>query len=325
MIRSSQSIQRFSRMASSSFKSSDIHLPPLARLPTSLLHPDLGTGLARAALPSASLTQHVVKAELGPSRPSPALLETTSTLINALTSVPGVQRPRPRALSVGLVGRIQDVAEKHGVVARKAAAQDETNETTIARYWTASTSWWSFGNDNSLAASDDRSVKTAGGEGEESSFNFMSLFAGRGAIEEAKLSKAKEQKDDQVEAEMLDRSLDQLKLDRSSSRLDPPHLGRRPTLFTTSSRQHHGRRYSSGPGTSRKQVSGYLDEEDSKTAKVEEDANLDMFDLIRDRYRCPKLPIIFCHGLFGFDTLSIGPESIKSLQFSYWYALRFVF
>lgn len=99
---------------------------------------------------------------------------------------------------------------------------------------------------------------------------------------------------------------------------------------------HHGRHYSSGPGTSRKEVDGFLDEEDKKRAKLEEEQGMDMFDLIRERYRCPLHPIVFCHGLFGtslalifefssfrfagFDV--IGPANFKPLQFSYWIGVK---
>ncbi|ORY78899.1 Alpha/Beta hydrolase protein [Leucosporidium creatinivorum] len=47
---------------------------------------------------------------------------------------------------------------------------------------------------------------------------------------------------------------------------------------------------------------------------------MDVFSLIKERYRCPKHPIVFCHGLFGFDV--IGPAGIKPLQFAYWIGIR---
>ena len=83
---------------------------------------------------------------------------------------------------------------------------------------------------------------------------------------------------------------------------------------------HHGRHYSSGPGTSRKEVDGFLDEEDKKRAKREEELGMDMFDLVKERYRSPLHPIVFCHGLFGFDV--IGPANFKPLQFSYWIGVK---
>ncbi|KAK4703384.1 triacylglycerol lipase, partial [Phenoliferia sp. Uapishka_3] len=103
---------------------------------------------------------------------------------------------------------------------------------------------------------------------------------------------------------------------------------------------HHGRSYSNGPGgTKLKDVTPMLDEEDTEAAKVEDDSHMDMFALIKERYTCPKYPIVFCHGLFGtfsfhvtlgqdahdnfktgFDT--IGPAAIKPLQFSYWIGVK---
>ncbi|CAG8507253.1 593_t:CDS:2 [Cetraspora pellucida] len=37
---------------------------------------------------------------------------------------------------------------------------------------------------------------------------------------------------------------------------------------------------------------------------------------VRPNYRAPRLPIVLCHGLFGFDKL--GPSSIPYLQIHYW-------
>lgn len=47
---------------------------------------------------------------------------------------------------------------------------------------------------------------------------------------------------------------------------------------------------------------------------------MDVFSLVKERYDCPKYPIVFCHGLFGFDML--GPAAIKPLQFSYWIGVK---
>lgn len=68
----------------------------------------------------------------------------------------------------------------------------------------------------------------------------------------------------------------------STSPLTSPPTSPRNTL------PHHGRSYSSGPGTKRQQVDGLLDEEDKKAAKVEDDSHMDMFSLIKERYNCPK-------------------------------------
>ncbi|KWU47427.1 alpha/beta-hydrolase [Rhodotorula sp. JG-1b] len=59
-----------------------------------------------------------------------------------------------------------------------------------------------------------------------------------------------------------------------------------------------------------------VDPEDRETIKEEEQVDLDTFTLLKDKYRTPKLPIVFCHGLFGFDY--IGPAAVKPLRFSYW-------
>lgn len=81
---------------------------------------------------------------------------------------------------------------------------------------------------------------------------------------------------------------------------NPFALSTSPSTSTSSTKPpRHGRSYSSGPGTTRKHVEGMLDEEDKKAAKVEDDSHMDMFTLIKDRYKCPKYPIVFCHGLFG--------------------------
>lgn len=89
----------------------------------------------------------------------------------------------------------------------------------------------------------------------------------------------------------------------------------------------HARTYSSSskndddaPTAKRSEVERFLDEEDSKMAKEEDDHHMDVFSLIKDRYRCPKHPVVFCHGLFGFDV--IGPAGIKPLQFAYWIGIK---
>ncbi|KAM0789059.1 hypothetical protein ACM66B_003122 [Microbotryomycetes sp. NB124-2] len=75
-----------------------------------------------------------------------------------------------------------------------------------------------------------------------------------------------------------------------------------------------------GPTANRKEVERYLDDEDTKTAKKEDDSHMEVFSMIKERYRCPKYPLVFCHGLFGFDV--IGPAGIKPLQFSYWVGVK---
>lgn len=72
------------------------------------------------------------------------------------------------------------------------------------------------------------------------------------------------------------------------------------TTSAPSNVPHHGRSYSSGPGgTKLHDVTPMLDEEDTEAAKLEDDSHMDMFSLIKERYSCPKYPIVFCHGLFG--------------------------
>ncbi|GAA5986829.1 hypothetical protein JCM10908_000914 [Rhodotorula pacifica] len=70
------------------------------------------------------------------------------------------------------------------------------------------------------------------------------------------------------------------------------------------------------PDTKASEAKKMVDPEDRETIKEEEQVDLDTFSLLKDKYRTPKLPIVFCHGLFGFDY--IGPAAVKPLRFSYW-------
>lgn len=54
---------------------------------------------------------------------------------------------------------------------------------------------------------------------------------------------------------------------------------------------NHARRYSTG--------------NNQNTQDIEE-AEGDIYDLIRENYRSPRLPIVFCHGLFGFSTIGVS-------------------
>lgn len=47
---------------------------------------------------------------------------------------------------------------------------------------------------------------------------------------------------------------------------------------------------------------------------------MDVFAVMKERYKTPKYPIVFCHGLFGFDYL--GPAGITPLRFSYWIGIK---
>ena len=57
-----------------------------------------------------------------------------------------------------------------------------------------------------------------------------------------------------------------------------------------------------------------LEKEDQGETVEEEEAN------IQARHTPPKNPIVFCHGLFGFDIL--GPASLPPLQISHWRGIR---
>lgn len=75
-----------------------------------------------------------------------------------------------------------------------------------------------------------------------------------------------------------------------------------------------------GPTAKKSQVEDMVDQEDKAAVEEEAEENAEIFSILKDRYRAPKLPIVFCHGLFGFDHL--GPSSIKPLQFSYWVGVQ---
>jgi len=106
-----------------------------------------------------------------------------------------------------------------------------------------------------------------------------------------------------------------------------PYLQRSATLSSIDSlrhvqRQHSGqgqqvRPISSGSGWWREHkamVDGMLKDEDKgKTVEDEEEA-------IARRHQAPKHPIVFCHGLFGFDHL--GPASLPALQISHWRGIK---
>ncbi|KAK0465008.1 Alpha/Beta hydrolase protein [Desarmillaria tabescens] len=62
-------------------------------------------------------------------------------------------------------------------------------------------------------------------------------------------------------------------------------------------------------------VDGMLGEDD-RADTVEEER-----DRIRKKYRSPKNPIVFCHGLLGFDSVTIGP-AIAPLQVTHWRGIK---
>lgn len=49
----------------------------------------------------------------------------------------------------------------------------------------------------------------------------------------------------------------------------------------------------------KRNVAEYLDEEDTAASKVEDDSHMERYTLIKERYKCPQHPLVFCHGLFG--------------------------
>lgn len=61
-------------------------------------------------------------------------------------------------------------------------------------------------------------------------------------------------------------------------------------------------------------VDALLDESDQAETVEEEEVKHAI------KYASPKYPIVFCHGLLGFDYL--GPESMPALQISHWRGIR---
>ncbi|EMD41945.1 hypothetical protein CERSUDRAFT_110499 [Gelatoporia subvermispora B] len=73
--------------------------------------------------------------------------------------------------------------------------------------------------------------------------------------------------------------------------------------------------FGSNEGMSKEDVDPYLNEED-KAGTSEEQR-----DRIRQRYVAPRNPVVFCHGLLGFDTVTLGP-SIAPLQVTHWRGIK---
>ncbi|GAA5861112.1 hypothetical protein JCM3774_002194 [Rhodotorula dairenensis] len=92
----------------------------------------------------------------------------------------------------------------------------------------------------------------------------------------------------------------------------PPRTSAR--LFSTG--RAAAKEQDDSPETKASEAKKMVDPQDRETIKEEEQVDLDTFTLLKDKYRTPKLPIVFCHGLFGFDY--IGPVAVKPLRFSYW-------
>ncbi|KAI6135464.1 Alpha/Beta hydrolase protein [Pisolithus croceorrhizus] len=62
--------------------------------------------------------------------------------------------------------------------------------------------------------------------------------------------------------------------------------------------------------TSRESAASVLDEDDNRTCRNK-----------LSPVRAPKAPVVFCHGLLGFDSVTIGP-AIAPLQVSYWRGIK---
>ncbi|GJN89530.1 hypothetical protein Rhopal_002517-T1 [Rhodotorula paludigena] len=293
--------------------------------------------------------------------------------------------------------------------------QDETRAKLDQLSW--GTRWWPFS-----VVEPDSTSKTAASQPlpptppvkdpHDASRGFLSLFAGKEAVEQAKKEHEVQERQDQLEADLLDATLDELSIaasrsdetfatleaddlppepPRKRSSVDkslPPSPPRSPpsaapssflpslfsssttattsastssspsafskamdapaslltsltasnpftsstsSFFTSSAKSptserppHLARHYSTkrhpsaedGPTAKPHEVEELVDRDDRETIKEEVEENAEMFSLLKDKYRAPKLPLVFCHGLFGFDYL--GPAGLKPLRFSYW-------
>lgn len=88
---------------------------------------------------------------------------------------------------------------------------------------------------------------------------------------------------------------------------------------SVSGRPSHHRSFSSTAHSAKdqKNAESLLDQEDQAAV---DDSYMDVFAVMKERYRAPKYPVVFCHGLFGFDYL--GPAGIAPLRFSYWIGIK---
>ncbi|KAI6031594.1 Alpha/Beta hydrolase protein [Pisolithus microcarpus] len=80
------------------------------------------------------------------------------------------------------------------------------------------------------------------------------------------------------------------------------------TQFTTSQAPSKWWFQPGWDSTSRETAASVLDEDDSTKD-------------IAKNFRAPKAPVVFCHGLLGFDSVTIGP-AIAPLQVSYWRGIK---
>ncbi|OXG46103.1 triacylglycerol lipase [Cryptococcus neoformans] len=85
--------------------------------------------------------------------------------------------------------------------------------------------------------------------------------------------------------------------------------------FSTSSSQDDWGSWASGWWSGNKGKVDEMMSEEDKADTVEEEK-----EKLRKKYRSPKHPVVFCHGLLGFDYL--GPASMPPLQISHWRGIR---
>ena len=55
-----------------------------------------------------------------------------------------------------------------------------------------------------------------------------------------------------------------------------------------------------------------VDDADKAAVEEEVEENAEMFSILKERYRAPKLPIVFCHGLFGESLLPLRSPCANS-------------
>ncbi|KAG2154652.1 Alpha/Beta hydrolase protein [Suillus clintonianus] len=54
---------------------------------------------------------------------------------------------------------------------------------------------------------------------------------------------------------------------------------------------------------------------------LNEEDQVSSLNRIHQKYRAPKAPVVFCHGLLGFDTVTVGP-SLAPLQVAHWRGIK---
>ncbi|WVW79990.1 hypothetical protein I302_101963 [Kwoniella bestiolae CBS 10118] len=94
-----------------------------------------------------------------------------------------------------------------------------------------------------------------------------------------------------------------------------PSLDFRKRNLSTSGTQEDWSSWASGWWSGNKgQVDEMMSEEDRADTVEEEKEKL------RKKYKSPQNPVVFCHGLLGFDYL--GPANLPTLQISHWRGIR---